>query len=142
MASLFTKIIDGQIPGRFVWQDDQCVAFLTIEPLTPGHTLVVPRDEVEVWTDLSPQLMGHLTSVAQTIGRAQRAEWDSPFVGLLIAGFDIPHVHLHVMPTWTAADMNFRNADANPTAEAMDDAAQRLRNRLRDQGAADAVPVD
>lgn len=54
MASLFTKIIDGEIPGRFVWKDDRCVAFLTIEPLTPGHALVVPREEVEVWTDLTP----------------------------------------------------------------------------------------
>ncbi len=142
MASLFTKIIDGQIPGRFVWADESCVAFLTIEPLTPGHTLVVPREEVEVWTELSPDLMAHLTSVAQRIGRAQRAEWDAPFVGLLIAGFDIPHVHLHVMPTWTAADMNFRNADSSPAPDAMDEAATRLRRRLREQGGGDAVPAD
>lgn len=86
--------------------------------------------------------MAHLTKVAQTIGRAQRAEWDSAFVGLVIAGYDVLHVHLHVMPTWGPKDMDFRNADGNPTPEAMDEAAERLRNRLRDQGAGDSVPTD
>lgn len=142
MASLFTKIIEGQIPGRFVWQDERCVSFLTIEPLTPGHVLVVPREEVPVWTDLDPDLMAHITHVAQTIGKAQRAEWDSPFVGLVIAGFDVLHVHLHVMPTWGPADMNFRGADADPAPEAMDEAAQRLRDRLRAQGHGEHVPAD
>ncbi len=142
MATLFTKIINGDIPGRFVWKDDRCVAFLTIEPLRPGHALVVPREEVEVWTDLDPGLLAHLTSVAQAIGAAQRAEWDSPFVGLLIAGFDVPHVHLHVWPTWTAHDINMRNADRSPTPESMDDAASRLRGRLRARGARGSVPED
>lgn len=142
MATLFSKIIDGQIPGRFVWKDDRCVAFLTIEPLRPGHALVVPREEVAVWTDLEPDLLAHLTAVAQTIGAAQRAEWDSAYVGLLAAGFDVPHVHLHVWPTWGPADHDLRNADRSPAPEAMDEAASRLRARLRDRGAGDAVPAD
>lgn len=142
MPTLFSKIIAGEIPGRFVWSDDRCVAFLTIEPLTPGHVLVVPREEVPVWTDVEPALMGHLTAVAQTIGRAQRAEWESPFVGLLVAGFDVPHVHLHVWPTWTARDHDMRNAERDPSPQAMDEAAQRLRARLRDQGAGEAVPAN
>lgn len=142
MATLFSKIIDGEIPGRFVWQDERCVAFLTIEPLRPGHALVVPREEVEVWTDLDPDLMAHLTTVAQTIGRAQRAEWDSPFVGLLIAGYDVPHVHLHVWPTWGPRDSVMSNAERDPSAEAMDEAADRLRERLREQGGGDSVPQD
>ncbi len=142
MATLFTKIIDGDIPGRFVWSDEQCVAFLTIEPLRPGHTLVVPREEVPVWTQLEPELLAHLTSVAQRIGQAQQAEWDSPFVGLLIAGFDVPHVHLHVWPTWGPADHDLRNADGSPDPAAMDDVARRLRERLRGLGAADSVPAE
>ena len=87
MPTLFSKIIAGEIPGRFVWSDDRCVAFLTIEPLTPGHVLVVPREEVPVWTDVEPALMGHLTAVAQTIGRAQRAS-EAQFRRLL-------HARLH-----------------------------------------------
>lgn len=142
MATLFTKIIDGDIPGRFVWSDEQCVAFLTIEPLRPGHTLVVPREEVPVWTQLEPELLAHLTSVAQRIGQAQQAEWDSPFVGLLIAGFDVPHVHLHVWPTWGPDDHDLRNADGSPDPAAMDDVARRLRERLRGLGAADSVPAE
>lgn len=140
MPTLFSRIIAGQVPGRFVWKDDRCVAFLTIEPLRPGHTLVVPREETEVWTDLDPDLMAHITAVAQTIGRAQRAEWDSPFVGLLIAGYDVPHVHLHVWPTWGPRDSVLGNAERDPSTAVMDEAADRLRNRLREQGAGEAVP--
>ena len=70
MATLFTKIIDGEIPGRFVWRDESVVAFLTIAPLKPGHVLVVPIEEVDHWLDLEPELLEHVLSVAQTIGRA------------------------------------------------------------------------
>ena len=63
MPSLFTRIIDGEIPGRFVWKDDHCVAFLTIEPMRPGHTLVVPRKEVDHWIDLDAQLCAHIFEV-------------------------------------------------------------------------------
>ena len=71
MPSLFTRIIDGEIPGRFVWKDDHCVAFLTIEPMRPGHTLVVPRKEVDHWIDLDSELSAHIFEVARVIGRAQ-----------------------------------------------------------------------
>ena len=73
MSSVFTKIIEGEIPGRFVWADDVCVAFATIEPQTRGHVLVVPREEIEQWTDASEQSWAHLTSVARTIALAQQA---------------------------------------------------------------------
>ncbi len=86
MASLFTKIIQGELPGRFVWRDDRVVAFLTIAPLTPGHTLVVPIQEVEDWTDLDPDLLNHLTHVSQIIGKAIDAAFNPTKVGLMIAG--------------------------------------------------------
>ncbi len=142
MATLFSKIIDGEIPGRFVWRDEVCVAFLTIEPLRPGHTLVVPREEVAVWTDLDADTWSHVSAVAQTIGAAQRQEWESDFVGLLIAGFDVPHVHVHVWPTRTARDMDMRHAQGSPDPAAMDEAAARLRARLRARGADAQVPTD
>ena len=91
MASIFSRIIAGEIPGRFVWQDETCVAFLTAAPLSPGHTLVVSRAEVEQWTDAEPELIAHLARVARDIGRAQQEEWDTPRVGLLAQGFEVPH---------------------------------------------------
>lgn len=142
MPTLFTKIIRNEIPGRFVWSDDRAVAFLTIEPLRPGHVLVVPRAEIPVWTQLDPDLLDHLMSVAQTIGQAQQAEWGCPFVGLLIAGFDVPHVHLHVWPTWGPQDHDLRNAERDPASEAMDEAARRLRAALRKLGVQGAVPAE
>jgi histidine triad (HIT) family protein len=98
MPTVFTRIIDGEIPGTFVWKDDQCVAFLSINPVNPGHTLVVPRAEVDEWTDLEPDLAAHLMTVAQTIGRAVKQAFSPARVGLLIAGLEVPHTHLHVMP--------------------------------------------
>ena len=70
MATLFTKIIDGEIPGRFIWKDARAVAFLTIEPMGSGHTLVVPREEIEHWIDVPADLNAHLFDVAQKIGKA------------------------------------------------------------------------
>ena len=70
MPSVFSRIISGEFPGRFVWRDERCVAFLTINPLKPGHTLVVPIEEVDHWLDLDPDLAAHLMTVSQTIGWA------------------------------------------------------------------------
>ena len=98
MATIFTRIIDGELPGRFVWRDDLCVAFLSINPLNPGHTLVVPRQEVDHWLDLDDALAAHLTQVARRIGAAQMQAFAPERVGLMIAGLEVPHVHLHVVP--------------------------------------------
>lgn len=133
MASLFTKIINGEIPGRFIWSDDICVAFLTIEPRTPGHTLIVPRVEVDQWVDLDQATATHCFTVAQTIGHAQREEFTAQRIGFLIEGYEVAHAHLHVWPSQSPAD--FEPVAAVPgTTAALDDAAQRLRSRLRGQG--------
>ena len=76
MPTIFSRIISGELPGRFVWRDPSVVAFLSIEPMRPGHVLVVPREEVDHWIDLDPELAGHLFVVAQQIGKAQRLEWN------------------------------------------------------------------
>ena len=86
MATIFTKIIDGELPGTFVWKDDVCVAFLSIAPLSPGHTLVVPRREVDHWLDLEAAELSHVMSVAQTIGTALSAVYEPVKVGLMVAG--------------------------------------------------------
>lgn len=96
MPTIFSRIISGELPGRIVWSDDRVAAFLTIAPLTPGHTLVVPRAEVEEWTELDPELAAHVFAVAHTIGRALKKAFDAPRVGLVVAGFEVPHAHVHV----------------------------------------------
>ena len=98
MATVFTKIIEGELPGRFVWRDDRCVAFLSINPLRHGHTLVVPIEEVDHWLDLDPDLNAHVLAVGQKIGQAQMAALSPTRVGLIIAGMEVPHMHLHVVP--------------------------------------------
>jgi histidine triad (HIT) family protein len=110
------------------------VAFLTIAPLQPGHTLVVPIQEVEDWTDLDPDLLAYLTNVAQIVGKAIDAVFQPTKVGLMIAGLEIPHVHIHVVPINTVNDLDFANADTEASAESLDEAADRIRGALAEMG--------
>lgn len=137
MPTLFTRIIEGELPGRFVWRDDECVAFLSIAPLRPGHALVVPRAEVDKWTDIEPELAAHLIVVAQRIAQAQEKAFAPVRVGLIIAGLEVPHCHLHCVPMDSEADLHFGNADASASAEQLDDAAARLRAALAAAGYGD-----
>lgn len=136
MPSIFTRIIAGEIPGTFVWKDERAVAFLSIAPMMTGHTLVVPRDEVDHWIDLDPTLAAHLFSVAQQIGRAQDLEWKPRRIGLLIVGEEVPHTHLHVVPINNPEELSFANADSAPEAAVLEAAAARIRARLRELGCA------
>jgi histidine triad (HIT) family protein len=140
MATLFTRIIEGEIPGRFLWRDDRAVAFLTIAPITSGHALVVPRDEIDHWLDLEPDWAAHLTQVAQQIGRAQQSVFEPVRVGMMIAGLEVPHCHLHVLPIDSEADLSLARADHNPDPATLDDNAESLRAALRDLGHGDHVP--
>ena len=139
MASLFTRIINGEHPGRFVWRDDRAVAFLTIQPLKPGHALVVPIEEVDHWLDLSPDLAQHLTHVSQQVGKAIDRAFAPAKVGLIIAGLEVSHVHLHVTPIHELQDLNFANADRNPDPVEMDAAAEKIRAALRELGCAEVA---
>lgn len=140
MSTLFSKIIAGEIPGRFVWKDAHCVSFLTIGPLTDGHVLVVPRQEVDKWTDASPELMGRLMGVAQTIGQAQVAAFGAPRAGVIIAGFEVEHLHVHVFPAYGLDNFSFAAVDNNPDPAAMDANAVKLRQALRAAGHGEFVP--
>ena len=130
MATIFTRIIDGEIPGTFVWEDDRCVAFLSINPLKPGHTLVVPRQEIDHWLDCPADLREHLMSVAQTIGRAIQAEWQPEKVGLMIAGLEVPHLHIHLVPIWGVSDLDFANAAASVSRDELQENAERIKQSL------------
>jgi len=129
MASIFTMIINGDIPGHFVHRDDKCVAFLSIEPLTEGHTLVVPIVEVDHWIDLDPDLACHLMRVAQKVGKAQDAIYSPRRIGLMVVGDEVPHVHLHVTPINSARDLDFARAKPADSAE-LAAVAERLRSAL------------
>jgi len=134
MASVFTKIINGELPGRFLYKDDKCVAFLTIAPLKPGHTLVVPREEIDHWIDLPADLAAHLMIVAQQIGRAIQAGFMPAKVATTILGLEVPHTHIHVVPINAESDMHFEKQDRNAKAEDLDAAAETIRQHLRSVG--------
>jgi len=138
MATVFTRIIDGELPGRFVWRDDRCVAFLSINPLNPGHTLVVPRQEVDHWLDLDDALAAHLTAVARRIGEAQMQAFSPKRVGLMIAGLEVPHVHLHVVPVNGLHDLDFARAEKAPDPKGLDAAAEKIRAALKAAGHSEA----
>jgi diadenosine tetraphosphate (Ap4A) HIT family hydrolase len=140
MSTLFTKIIEGEIPGRFVWKDPDVVAFLSVGPLADGHTLVVPRQEVDRWTDAPADLLAKLTAVAQTIGKAQVEAFGAARAGLIIAGFEINHLHLHVWPSNSQAEYDFKRAQQHPDPAVMDASAEKIRNALRDAGHGEFVP--
>jgi diadenosine tetraphosphate (Ap4A) HIT family hydrolase len=140
VTTLFSKIIAGDLPGRFVWGDDDVVAFLSIAPITIGHTLVVPRHEVDEWTDADGDLLAHCVAVAQRIGRAAKLAFEAPRAGLLIAGFEVPHLHVHVFPAWGLGDFDISGVTPEPDQARMDGARDRLRAALRELGHAEHVP--
>ncbi|WP_339899537.1 HIT family protein [uncultured Gilvimarinus sp.] len=110
MASIFSKIIAGDIPGHFVWQDDIAVAIMTIGPLKPGHVLVIPRQEVDHWYDLDADTMAHLTVVSQKIARALQQAFPAERVAMIIAGLEVPHTHLHLVPMDEMGELDFARA--------------------------------
>lgn len=121
MSSIFTKIIAGDLPGHFVWQDEVCVAIMTIQPVNPGHVLVIPREEVDHWDDLDDNTVAHLMKVGKKIGKAIKAGFSCQRIGVVIAGFEVPHVHVHIIPTNSLEDFSFTHltiADSEQLAAA------------------------
>jgi diadenosine tetraphosphate (Ap4A) HIT family hydrolase len=132
--TLFTRIINGEIPGRFVWKDEHCVAFLTIAPIRPGHTLVVPREEIDSWTDAPAALTAHLFQTAQKVARGIQAAFPCTKVGVMVAGLEVPHLHIHLTPIDEIRDMDFARQDSKAEPAALDAAAERIRAALRASG--------
>lgn len=128
-------IIDGELPGRFVWKDDRAVAFLSINPLAPGHTLVVPRQEIDHWIDAEDDLLAHLTIVSRRIAAALQDAFEPVKVGMMIAGLEVPHLHLHLVPMNGVHDLDFSRADPSPDPADLDAAAEAIRASLRKDGA-------
>ncbi|WMY76970.1 HIT family protein [Citricoccus sp. I39-566] len=142
MTTVFTRIINGELPGRFVWKDETCVAFLSIGPLTHGHTLVVPRAEVDLWTEAEPELVSHLVRVAQAIGTVQVEAFTAQRAGLMVAGYEVPHLHVHVWPSNSLEDFDLDQVDNHPDPADLDEAAEKIRAGLRVAGHTEFVPED
>lgn len=139
MATVFTRIIDGELPGRFVWRDEHAVAFLSINPLATGHVLVVPVEEVDHWIDLEAGRWAHVNEVVRAVGQAVDRAFAPARVGTVIAGFEVPHVHVHVFPAAAMEDFDFRRAASDPDPDEMDEAAVRIRRALVELGHGDFV---
>ena len=134
MPTVFSLIIAGRIPGTFVWRDERCVAFMSINPMAHGHTLVVPIEELDHWVDGDPELVAHLFEVTRIIGVAQRAAFGCERVGVIVAGYEVPHTHVHVIPTNDMRELSFANAAASVDRAALESAAESIRVELRRLG--------
>ena len=134
MTTVFTKIINGELPGRFVYEDDEVVGFLSIEPMTQGHTLVVPRAEIDQWQDVDPAVFAPIMEVAQLIGKAVCRAFDAQRAGVIIAGLEVPHLHVHVFPARHLTDFGFANVDRNPSPESLDEAQAKIKAALAELG--------
>lgn len=135
MSTIFTKIIEGEIPGTFVWRDERCVAFMAINPLRQGHVLVVPKDEVDHWLDCPSDLRHHLMEVSRAIGEAIHEVYEPEKVGLMIAGLEVPHLHIHLVPIDGVRDLDFANAAVSVERAELEEQAGAIRNVLTTAGA-------
>lgn len=110
MASLFTRIIQGEIPCEKILENDRFFAFLDIRPISPGHTLVVPKSEVDNLFDLGNEYLEGMLPFAQRIAKALEKSVPCRRIGLMVAGFEIPHAHLHLVPIQQEGDLSFSKA--------------------------------
>ena len=107
MASVFTQIINGDLPGHFIYRDEICVVIMTIAPTTAGHVLLIPCEEVDHWDDLNHDQLCHLMKVSQAVAKSLKSVYRPKRVAAIIAGIEVPHTHLHLIPINEMEDMNF-----------------------------------
>ncbi|EPC03167.1 HIT family hydrolase [Litchfieldella anticariensis FP35 = DSM 16096] len=129
MASIFTRIIQKELPGHFVWEDEQCVAIMTLNPMKPGHVLVIPRQEIDHWDDLPLELSAHLMVVSQKLAKALKQAFPCTRVGMLVVGLEVPHVHIHLVPLDRMQDIRMEGL-AQAEAEELAAAAAKIREAL------------
>lgn len=130
MASIFTRIIRGEVPCYKVAETERAIAFLDIRPLTLGHTLVVPKAEVDSVFELPEVEYAALFELVREVAEAQKASISCNRVGLSVLGFEVPHAHVHVVPLRSEADLNFANPKLQLDAAEFEEVAQRLREAL------------
>lgn len=133
MSSLFTRIRQGELPGHIVWDDGRCFAMLTIKPIREGHLLVIPHEEVDHWYDMDAALNAHVFEVARLLSRQLRTLFPCEKVGMMIAGLEVRHTHLHLIPVTAIADLNFALAQERADADQAV-TAEKIRQSLRAAG--------
>ena len=117
MASVFTKIIRGELPCYKIYEDEEILSFLAMDQVDLGHTLVICKEEINHWTEVPPETYAHLHKVSQKIGKAILKASGSPRVGQIVAGFEVPHYHLHLIPAWSIPDLDFKRAQRRSEEE-------------------------
>lgn len=126
--TIFTKIINGEIPSYKVYEDDKTFAFLDIHPLTPGHVLVIPKQQVEYIWDLETEDYQALMDTVQKVGKRLREVMDAPYVGVEVIGIDVPHAHVHVVPFATTKDLHRQGAaEDEPNHNSLEEIVQKVR---------------
>ena len=125
MPTLFTRIIKGEIPCHKILEDDQYLAFLDIRPINPGHTLVIPKREVNYIFDLDDELLAGLMIFAKKVAHLIKKEIECKRIGIMVAGLEVPHVHIHLIPIFELSDLNFANAQS-ASPEQLADIAQKI----------------
>ncbi|HBH07127.1 MAG TPA: HIT family protein [Flavobacteriales bacterium] len=130
MPSIFTRIVEGEIPSYKVAEDDRFLAFLDINPLAEGHTLVVPKQEIDYLFDLPPDLLGDLMKFTQKVALAMDRVFDCERIGVSVIGLEVPHAHVHLIPIKGIFDMDFSQPKMNFTAEQFETVAQKIRENI------------
>lgn len=130
MASIFSKIIAGEIPCHRVYEDDKHLAFLDINPLAMGHVLCVPKMEVDYMYDLTEDALADLWKFTMPVAKAIDKSMDCLRVGSAVIGLEVPHVHIHLIPLQSVEDINFSRPKLNPSKEELADIAQRIRDHI------------
>lgn len=130
MASIFTRIINREIPGYIIAEDDQYIAFLDISPLVLGHTLVVPKEEVDYIFNLEDDSLAGLMVFARKVAKALEKAVPCKRIGVSVIGLEVPHTHVHLVPMNSADDVNFTRAKLSPSKEALAEVAEKIRKHL------------
>lgn len=130
MASIFTKIINREIPAEIIAEDDNYIAFLDIMPLVKGHVLVVPKVEVDYIFDLKPEVLSGLHIFSQKVAKAIDKTIKCTRVGVAVIGLEVPHVHVHLVPLNTMDDINFTRPKLQLSKEQLGEIAQTIRGGL------------
>ncbi len=126
MASIFTRIIKGEIPCYKIAEDERFFAFLDINPLMQGHTLVVPKQETDYLFDLPPALLGDMMQFAQRVAAAVKQAVPCKRIGVAVLGLEVPHAHIHLVPINSEADVDFRKPKLKFTPEEFTATASRI----------------
>ena len=130
MATIFSKIVNGEIPCHKIAENDEFFAFLDIRPLAEGHTLVIPKEEIDYLFDIDDERLGRMMAFAKKIASAQKQAIPCKRIGVTVIGLEVPHAHIHLVPMQKESDMHFGKEKLEPASEQLAEVAARIRSKL------------